>query len=270
MVALEKPFAQHSDIRIALAVDDSATALALADTLAAEIAFVPRDEADVLLVLGGDGFMLHVFREMAEGSDSQIPTPIYGMNTGSVGFLLNRRRTVDVKTHIKNAVAVHLHPLLAVAKTSAGEVVKSFAFNEFSLFRQSQQAAHINVIIDGQMRLCDMICDGLIISTPAGSTAYNFACNGPILPLGASVLALTPISIFRPRRWRGAILHNWAMIRVTVESKLKRPVSASADGVLISDVVEVDVREDKDNYLSVLFEPGESLDERIFKEQFMA
>ena len=260
-------FKDKTDIKVAIAVDKNDRAEKAARALRKTMSFVPMKEADILLVLGGDGFMLRHFRQL---TDEGLKIPIYGMNRGSVGFLLNHFSSKDLMARLQNAIEVELHPLKVTVETKDGQIITAFAFNELSLIRKNEQAAHLNIIIDDKPCLTDMMSDGLVVSTPAGSTAYNFACDGPILPLGASILAMTPISVFRPRRWRGAILRNKSKIKITMQHYEKRPVNAAVDGMLVGEAIAVDVCEDKSNYMSVLFDPDLSLDERIFKEQFMA
>ncbi len=252
---------------LALAVGESPSAKALAKKLQKTNDFAPLNKAEILIAVGGDGFMLKQIRKMAT-LKKQIP--IYGINAGSVGFLLNHYHSTNLQKNIKKTVAVELHPLSVEAKSDKGRSVKSFAFNELSLFRHSQQAAHISIKIDGKTRLKNIICDGLLVATPAGSTAYNAACGGSILPMGADILALTPISVFRPRRWSGAILPNRAVINLTAEESKKRPIAAAVDGVSLGTITNVKISEDRTTSVQLLFDPGESLDERIFKEQFIS
>jgi NAD+ kinase len=223
----------------------------------------PPDQADVVVVLGGDGFMLqnlHTF--MGKG------VPIFGMNRGSVGFLLNEYREDGLPERLKAAARVTLHPLRMATETVDGRKAEAIAINEVSLLRQTRQTAKIAIKVDGIERLPELTCDGVLVSTPAGSTAYNLSAHGPIIPLGAGLLALTPISAFRPRRWRGALLPHRAAVRFEVLEADKRPVSATADHTEIRNVVAVDVREDRSESLTLLFDPEHNLEERILKEQF--
>ena len=223
----------------------------------------PATDADVIVALGGDGFMLQtIHRFMAQG------TPIYGMNRGSVGFLMNPFTTEDLLGRIRRAECARLHPLRMVAHLETGATVELQAMNEVSIFRQTRQAAKLRVFVDGVVRLEEMICDGALVATPAGSTAYNLSAHGPILPLDAGVLALTPISVFRPRRWRGALIPRSSKVRVEVLEADKRPVSAVADSTEIREVVAIEVEEDRDVEVQVLFEAGQSLSERNLAEQF--
>lgn len=221
--------------------------------------------ADILVVLGGDGTMLRVMHRVIGE-----PKPIFGMHCGTVGFLMNRFDVEDLPRRISQAKRSQIHPLLMRAKDRNGREERALAFNEVSLLRQTAQAAKIGITIDGIERMPELICDGIIMATPAGSTAYNLSAHGPILPLGAGVLALTPISAFRPRRWRGAILPHRAEVRFTIRDRDKRPVSATADFREIRDVREVTVTEDENVSLTLLFDPEHHLEERILREQFQA
>lgn len=223
------------------------------------------DSADVLVVLGGDGTMLRTLHGcMAR------PKPIFGMHCGTVGFLMNRFDVEDLPARIAAARRTELHPLQMRAKNKDGSEERALAINEVALLRQTAQAAKIGISIDGIDRLPELICDGVLMATPAGSTAYNLSAHGPILPLGAGVLALTPISAFRPRRWRGAILPQRAEVKFTIHEPDKRPVSATADFSEIRDVREVVVTQDDSVSLILLFDPEHHLDERILREQFQA
>ena len=220
-------------------------------------------DADVLVALGGDGFMLQtIHRFMDQGK------PIYGMNRGSVGFLMNPFESDDLLDRIRGAESAVLHPLRMRAILDSGAKVELQAMNEVSMLRQTRQAAKLRVHVDGVVRLHEMICDGVLVATPAGSTAYNLSAHGPILPLDAGVLALTPISVFRPRRWRGALIPRSAEVRIEVLEADKRPVSAVADSTEVREVMEVEVREDRSVSVEVLFDAGQSLSERNLAEQF--
>lgn len=225
---------------------------------------VPPEEADVIIALGGDGFMLETLHKHIDRS-----APIYGMNRGTVGFLMNVYREDDLRERLERAEAVSLHPLRMVARTMAGETVEALAINEVSLLRETRQAAKIRISIDGKVRLPELVCDGVLVATPAGSTAYNLSAHGPIIPMGAGVMALTPISAFRPRRWRGALLTHRAVVAFEVLEGEKRPVSAVADYTEVRDVASVEVREDRAVALTLLFDPEHNLEERILAEQFM-
>ena len=225
------------------------------------------DEADAVVALGGDGFLLETLhRTLAQANPH--PLPVYGMNLGSVGFLLNDFGEDDLAGRVGKAKAVTLHPLRMVAIRSGGERIEALAINEVSLLRETRQAAKLRILVNDVERLPELICDGVLVATPAGSTAYNFSAHGPIIPLNAGILALTPISAFRPRRWRGALLPHTARIGFDALECGKRPVSAVADHVEVREVERVEVREDRDIALTVLFDPELTLEERILKEQF--
>jgi len=221
------------------------------------------DGAEIIVALGGDGFMLQTLHAFL-GKD----TPIYGMNLGSVGFLMNEFHEDSLQERLAAAESAKIHPLRMHAKTSQ-TTIESCAFNEVSLLRQTRQAAKIRILVDDKVRTTELICDGVLVSTPAGSTAYNLSAHGPILPIDAGLLALTPISAFRPRRWRGALLSHRAHVRFEILEARKRPVSAVADDLEVRDVVSVDVAEDRSITKIMLFDAGHSLDERILAEQFV-
>jgi NAD+ kinase len=221
------------------------------------------DEADVIVALGGDGFMLQTLHAFTNGN-----RPIYGMNFGSIGFLMNEFREDDLCERLAAAEPAKVHPLRMTA-TRDGKSVESLAFNEVSLLRETRQAAKLRILVDGKVRIPELICDGILISTPAGSTAYNLSAHGPILPIDADLLALTPISAFRPRRWHGALLPHRARTRIEIMEADKRPVSAVADDKEVRDVRAVDVAEDRSIAMTMLFDQGHSLDERILAEQFV-
>ena len=220
--------------------------------------------ADVIIALGGDGFMLQTLHRFL-GSKK----PIYGMNLGSVGFLMNEYRDEGLLERLAAAEPAHVHPLRMKATTTARQSVDVLAFNEVSLLRETRQAAKIRISVDDRVRISELICDGVLISTPAGSTAYNLSAHGPILPIDAALLALTPISAFRPRRWHGALLSHRARTRFEILEPVKRPVSAVADDREVRNVAQVDVAEDRSISMTMLFDAGHSLDERILAEQFV-
>jgi len=222
-------------------------------------------EADVLCALGGDGFMLQTLHR--HGS---LGRPVFGMKLGTVGFLMNQHREDDLLERIRAAEPAVLRPLEMVAQTESGATVGSLAYNEVSLLRQTRQAAHLSIELNGKPRLDELIADGVMVATAAGSTAYNYSAHGPILPLGASVVALTPIAAFRPRRWRGALLKADTEVRFRVLDPYKRPVSATADSHEVRDVVEVMIRESRERTVTMLFDPEHNLEERILSEQFEA
>jgi NAD+ kinase len=222
------------------------------------------DEADVLCALGGDGFMLQsLHRHGALGK------PVFGMKLGSVGFLMNHYREHDLLQRIAAAEPAKLRPLEMSVSTEAGTSTALLAYNEVSLLRQTRQAAHLSIDLNGQTRVDELVCDGVLVATPAGSTAYNFSAHGPILPLGSHTIALTPIAPYRPRRWRGAILKADTQVRFKVLDPYKRPVSATADSHEVRDVVEVTIRESRDRLVTLLFDPEHNLEERILSEQFV-
>ena len=218
--------------------------------------------ADVVVALGGDGFMLQTLHAFL-GTGK----PIYGMNLGSVGFLMNEYRQDDLLARLDKAERAVVHPLRMTAHNAQG-ATEALAFNEVSLLRETRQAAKIKITVDGRTRIAELICDGVLVSTPAGSTAYNLSAHGPILPIDAALLALTPISAFRPRRWRGALLPHRAKVRFEMLECAKRPVSAVADDFEVRDVTAVDVAEDRGIAMTMLYDAGHSLDERILSEQF--
>ena len=225
---------------------------------------VGPEQADVVIALGGDGFMLSVLHETRH-----LSLPIYGMNQGTVGFLMNRFTLDDLPHRLQAAQRAVVHPLTMTALDAAGAEHQAIAINEVSVFRETRQAAKIRIAIDGQVRLDELVCDGVLIATPAGSTAYNLSAHGPIIPLEANILGLTPISAFRPRRWRGALLPASAQVRFEVLEPDKRPVSVVADNQEIRTVVRIDVAEDRGSELHLLFDPEHNLEERILNEQFI-
>jgi NAD+ kinase len=218
-----------------------------------------------VVALGGDGFMLETLHR-----NLGARRPIYGMNRGSVGFLMNDYDETDLTTRIAGAEQAIIHPLSMTAIDSAGGEHRALAINDVSLLRSTRQAAKLRILIDGRVRMEELICDGALVATPAGSTAYNLSAHGPIIPLDAQVLALTPISAFRPRRWRGALLSHQACLSFEVLEAVKRPVSAVADNVEVRSVMRVDVVEDRNTSLAILFDAGRSLEERMLAEQFAA
>ena len=252
--------------RLALLASPTDDAQAAFAALSARHGTHPPQEADVLVALGGDGFMLQTLHR-----HGGLGKPVYGMKLGTVGFLMNQfREGDDLLARLAAAEPAVLHPLEMLAQTESGASVGSLAYNEVSLLRQTRQAAHVRIELNGQVRLDELICDGVMVATPAGSTAYNFSAAGPILPLGANVIALTPIAPFRPRRWRGAVLKAGTEVRFKVLDPYKRPVSATADSHEVRDVVEVAIREATDRTVTLLFDPEHNLEERILAEQFVA
>jgi NAD+ kinase len=220
-------------------------------------------QADIVVALGGDGLMLQTLHRSMHRR-----TPIYGMNLGTIGFLMNTYKEAGLLQRLRKARQVTLAPLRMLAVNTRGRVFEATAINEVSLLRSSRQTARIAVAVDGRKRLPDLYCDGVLVATPAGSTAYNLSAHGPILPLGAGLLALTPINAFRPRRWRGALLARHSRVEFTILDPHKRPVAAAADSVEIPNVARVTVTEANDTQLTLLFDPEHDLEERILKEQF--
>ena len=248
---------------IAIEAAASPVALEARSELVRRYGDCPFDKARVVVALGGDGFMLEtIHRVLTRG------VPVYGMNRGSVGFLMNAYSPDGLLERLEHAQAAELHPLRMTAVTTTGQVEEALAFNEVSLLRQLRQASKIRITIDGRVRLEELSCDGVLISTPAGSTAYNLSAHGPIVPLSANLLPLTPISSFRPRRWRGALLPSSAEVLFEVLEVDKRPTAAVADFTEVRDVVSVAVSEDRSVSVTVLFDPDQGLSERIIAEQF--
>ena len=247
-------------------VASNAESAQAADTLLSErYEFVPVDEADLIVALGGDGFLLHVLRErLALGK----VCPVFGMNRGTVGFLMNEWRMDGLVERIARAKSFTVKPLEMTAVTDDGETISHHAINEVSLLRETRETARIEVSVSGRVVMPELVCDGVLVATPAGSTAYNLSANGPILPLNSRLLALTPISPFRPRRWRGALLPDDLKISFRVIDPEKRPVSAVADQIEVRDVSTVEVWVDRIDILTLLFDPEHALDERITMEQF--
>lgn len=248
---------------IAFTASDTEEARAALARLSAKYPHAEPAEADIIVALGGDGFMLETLHRYLHRG-----VPIYGMNCGTVGFLMNTYGEDDLPARLARAEHVVLRPLSMSAQGVDGDVTKALAINEVSLLRQSRQAAKLRISVDDVVRMEELICDGILVSTPAGSTAYNLSAHGPIVPMGAALLPLTPISAFRPRRWRGALLPNTATVTIEVLNPAKRPVSATADFTEVRDVARVEVREDPSIALNLLFDTEHDLEERIIKEQF--
>jgi len=250
--------------RIAIVASTSRTAQETREVLLRDFPDVPPEEAEVIVALGGDGLMLRTLhRYMFLGK------PVFGMNCGSVGFLMNRLETDGLAERLQRAQPVTIKPLHMRARTASGTIREARAINEVSLLRETRQTAKIRITVDGVVRLDELTCDGVLVATPAGSTAYNLSADGPILPLRAGVMALTSIVAFRPRRWRGAVLHNSAHVEFEIIEAPKRPVSAVADFTEVRDVRYVSIREDSERELTLLFDPEHNLEERIVKEQFL-
>jgi NAD+ kinase len=228
--------------------------------------FVPLEDADAVIALGGDGFLLQLLHRLLE---QRRNLPAYGMNLGTIGFLMNNWHPDELLNRLERAKSISVTPLLATIETTSGQRFTLPAINEVSLLRETRQAAKIQVDVNGRTVLDELICDGVLVATPAGSTAYNLSANGPILPLDSSLLALTPISPFRPRRWKGAILPDRYIVKLTILENSKRPVSAVADQREIRDIASVDVGLDRNRSLTLLFDPEHALDDRIAMEQFI-
>lgn len=223
----------------------------------------PEADADVIVALGGDGLMLETLRRHMDDG-----IPVFGLNQGTIGFLMNEYGEDGLPERIAAAKASVIHPLRMHAETVSGGIESRAAINEVSLLRQTHQTARLKVTVDGAVRLDEIICDGMLVATPPGSTAYNLSAHGPILPIGCGLLALTPISVFRPRRWRGALLRHSSHVRLEIIDPDLRPVAASADSQEVRDVAAVEVREDRSRSMVMLFDPDRSLDERMLAEQF--
>jgi len=249
--------------KIAAVASDHRDAQACLSQLKQEIPTYPPEEADVLVALGGDGFMLHTLHRAMKRDQ-----PVYGLNYGSVGFLMNSSPPGKLMERLEAASEVTLHPLRMKVTCRAGQIHEALAINEVALFRQSYQAAKIQISVDDKVRLEELVCDGVLVATPVGSTAYNLSAHGPIVPLDANLLALTPISAFRPRRWRGALLPQSSRILFSIIEADKRPVSAVADSTEFRDAVSVLIEQAKNKKITLLFDPEHALEERILTEQF--
>ncbi len=249
--------------RLAFVASDRPEAEAARQALVARYGHVAIEDAEVIVALGGDGFMLETLNRALK-----LKTPVFGMNRGSVGFLMNDFREDDLCRRVSEATPTVIHPLEMRAVDVKGEVTTGLAINEVSMLRQTRQSAKLSIAVDGRVRLPELICDGVLVATPAGSTAYNLSAHGPIVPLGASVLALTPISAFRPRRWRGALLPHTAKVAFEVHEADKRPASAVADDVEVRHVARVEVAERRDLAMTMLFDADRTYEERVLAEQF--
>ena len=255
-------------VRRALVASPTAQAQAAAADLLQSADWVDFDEADYVIALGGDGFMLQTLHRMLERRRGAVP--VFGMNLGTVGFLMNEWRGYGLEDRLARAKPFRVTPLKMTATGIDGRVHTLPAINEVSLLRETRQTAKLEVMVNGRIVLPELACDGILAATPAGSTAYNFSAQGPILPLGSALIALTPISPFRPRRWRGAILPDKARISIRVLDPGKRPVSAVADQREVRDVAQVDICMDRSRELTLMFDPEHALDDRITMEQFVA
>jgi len=256
---------QQGDKAMALVASTAEAAQAAEAMLRRRFQFVAPEEAELIVALGGDGFILHTLHEML--GRGRV-CPVFGMNRGTVGFLMNEWRLDGLVGRLERAKAFSVAPLEMTATTVSGDIFSHHAINEVSLLRETRQTAWIEVTVNGRVVLPELVCDGVLVATPAGSTAYNLSAQGPILPLNSKLVALTPISPFRPRRWRGALISDDLKIGFRVLDPVKRPVSAVADQREVRDVSTVEVNIDRSDVLTILFDPEHALDERIAMEQF--
>ena len=263
-VSAAPPPARAKDARIAFLAAGTDLAEGARKRLTARYGDTPLDRAEAIVALGGDGFMLQTLHGM-----QRLGLPVYGMNCGTVGFLMNEFAEDGLMERLAAAEEEVINPLAMQAEDAAGRRHEALAINEVSLLRAGPQAAKLRITIDGRLRMEELICDGALISTPAGSTAYNYSAHGPILPIGSDVLALTPMAAFRPRRWRGALLPSSATVRFDVLEPAKRPVMADSDGRSVRDVIWVEVRSEPLIRHRILFDPGHGLEERLIREQFV-
>lgn len=250
--------------KLAFRASRTPVAQAALDALVARYGTVPEETADVIIALGGDGFMLDTLH-----GTMHLDTPVYGMNCGTIGFLMNEYAADDLLERVAAAQEEVIHPLAMRATRRNGSVHEALAINEVSLLREGPQAAKLRISVDGKVRMNELVCDGALVCTPAGSTAYNYSAHGPILPIGSDVLGLTAMAAFRPRRWRGALLPNTAVVRFDVIDADKRPVMADADGKSVRDVLTVEIRSEPEVKHRLLFDPGHGLEERLIREQFV-
>lgn len=251
-------------VKFAFAASDAQIAQRALERLEARYNPVSLQEADVIVALGGDGFMLQTLHGTQE-----LDTPVYGMNCGTIGFLMNEFREDDLIARLSTAEEEVIHPLSMLAQCEDGSQKRALAINEVSLLRAGPQAAKLQVSIDGKIRMEELVCDGVLVATPAGSTAYNYSARGPILPIGSDVLALTAMAAFRPRRWRGALLPTAAKVRFDVLEPQKRPVMADADSRHAGNVRWVEIASEPEVLHRILFDPGHGLEERLLREQFV-
>ncbi len=249
--------------KLAFVASDAPIAQSAQAALSSQYGGVPVAQADIIVALGGDGFMLETLHET-----QALPAPVYGMNRGTVGFLMNNYSAQGLRERLAQAEEEVINPLHMAATCVNGTEHKALAINEVSLLRAGPQAAKLRIYVDGKLRMDELVCDGALLSTPAGSTAYNYSAHGPIVPIGSDVLALTAVAAFRPRRWRGALLPKSARVTFEVTNAAKRPVNADADGVSVKDVKLVDVWSAPEIQHRILFDPGHGLEERLIREQF--
>lgn len=250
-------------LKIAFAASRAPVAQTARATLIGRYGDAEQDKADVVVALGGDGFMLQTLH-----ATERLDVPVYGMNRGTIGFLMNEFGESDLVDRLEAAEEAELNPLSMTAWNTSGESHKDLAINEVSLLRAGPQAAKLRITVDGRLRMDELVCDGALVSTPAGSTAYNYSAHGPVLPIGSDVLALTAVAAFRPRRWRGALLPKMAKVRFDVLESEKRPVMAEADSRSFRDVVSVEIQSEPSIVHRILFDPGHGLEERLISEQF--
>ncbi|MDG3043086.1 NAD kinase [Roseicyclus marinus] len=248
---------------IAFLASDTALSQEAQARLVARYGSFPPEEADVIVALGGDGFMLQTLH-----GTQHLDAPVYGMNRGTVGFLMNSYQEDGLIDRLEAAEEAVINPLHMRATTTGGKVVEMLAINEVSLLRAGPQASKLRITVDGRVRMEELVCDGALVCTPAGSTAYNYSAHGPILPIDADVLAVTAVAAFRPRRWRGALLPKTAVVRFDVVEPDKRPVMADADSRSVANVVSVEIRSEPSVAHRILFDPGHGLEERLISEQF--
>ena len=251
-------------MKIAFLASRAESAERAKDDLAQRYGDVPLAEAEVIVALGGDGFMLHTLH-----GTQHLSAPVYGMNRGTVGFLMNEFSPDGLIERLRAAEEAVINPLSMKAGCLDGTVHEALAINEVSLLREGPQAAKLRISVDGRIRLEELVCDGALVATPAGSTAYNYSAHGPILPIGADVLAITAVAAFRPRRWRGALVPKTARVRFDVLDAERRPVMAEGDGQAVRDVAWVDIRSEPSIEHRLLFDPGHGLEERLIREQFV-
>ncbi len=251
-------------VKIAFTASDAQVAQRAYERLTSQYPHVPVEQADVIVALGGDGFMLHTLH-----GTMHLDTPVYGMNCGTVGFLMNEFREENLPERLMASEEEVINPLKMVAQDGNGLMHNMLAINEVSLLRAGPQAAKLRVSVDGKVRMDELVCDGALLATPAGSTAYNYSARGPILPIGSDVLALTALAAFRPRRWRGALLPKGAKVRFDVLNRAKRPVMADADSRSVSDVEWVEITSEPSVQHRILFDQGHGLEERLLSEQFV-
>lgn len=250
--------------KIALVASETDMAQEAATALKEHYDFSSVAEADVIVALGGDGFILHLIHEIMPHKAS-----IFGMNRGTVGFLLNEFRENDLFARIDASTPITLHPLRMTVETEDGNQLQALAINEVSLLRQTRQTAKIRILVDGKIRMEELVCDGILLSTPAGSTAYNLSAHGPIIPMNAEIMAMTPISAFRPRRWKGALLPQKSKVTFEIIDPAKRPVSAVADIKEVRHITRVSIEQDRSIKINLLFDSHHTLEERILNEQFV-